>query len=159
MAGSKAKALSKPKARARMSNGHALPRTVDQRTLWARRFRDLLALHLGDMADTASEGEKAIIRRACTLMVELERLEERFAIAGEATLNELEVYQRCSNTAARLLKTVGLQRRMKTVQSFGNLLREDAERQQIIDAEASERKRVEFEARQREQRERGTAPS
>jgi len=114
-----------------MSNGHALPRTVDQRTLWARRFRDLLALHLGDMADTASEGEKAIIRRACTLMVELERLEERFAIAGEATLNELEVYQRCSNTAARLLKTVGLQRRMKTVQSFGNLLREDAERQQI----------------------------
>ena len=86
-------------------------------------------------------------------------IEERFAIAGEATLNELEVYQRCSNTAARLLKTVGLQRRMKTVQSFGNLLREDAERQQIIDAEASERKRVEFEARQREQRERGTAPS
>jgi len=100
-----------------MSNGHALPRSVDQRTLWARRFRDLLALHLNDLGgeDAASEAEKAIVRRACTLIVELERMEEGFALAGEASLNQLEAYQRTGNSLRRLLESVGLQRRPRNV--------------------------------------------
>lgn len=102
-------------ARSRVSNGAVMSRAVDQRTLWARRFRDLLALHLGDLADTGSEAEKAIIRRACTLIVELERMEEGFALAGKAELNELEVYQRASNSMNRLLQSVGLKRRARDV--------------------------------------------
>jgi hypothetical protein len=115
MAGSRATVLPKPKARSRMSNGHALPRSVDQRTLWARRFRDLLALHLGDMAGTESVAEKAILRRACTLIISLEKIEETIALRGHAELAELEVYQRCSSTMRRLLESVGLQRRSRDV--------------------------------------------
>ena len=79
-------------------NGNALPRSVDLRSSWAREFKDLLALHLGDLAgaDACSAAEHAILKRACTLMVECERLEERFAINGEATLEELEHFQRAA---------------------------------------------------------------
>src|SRR6266540_3236166 len=109
--------VAKTKARSRLSNGHALPRSVDLRTQWARRFRDLLFLHINDLGgpDVASEGEKAIIRRAATLIVELEIMEERFALNGGASLDALEVYQRCTNTMKRLLEAVGLERRAKDV--------------------------------------------
>jgi len=47
--------------------------------------------------------------------VELERLELKFARAGEATTADLDLYQRTSNSLRRLLESVGLQRRMKDV--------------------------------------------
>jgi hypothetical protein len=113
---SKRQVLSKPKARSRMSNGSVLPRGVDQRTLWARRLRDLLALHLGgDMANTASEAEKQILRRAVVITISLEQMEEKFALRGHALPNELELYQRLSNSARRLFEAVGLQRRSRDV--------------------------------------------
>jgi hypothetical protein len=152
MAGNKAKVSQKSKGRSRMSNGHILPASVDLRSKYARRLRDLLALHLSDMAGTASESEKSILRRGCVLSIACEHLEAKFAKRGHAEPHELLLYQRTANSARRMFESIGLERRMRTVQSFGNLLREDAERQQIIDAEVSERKRAEFEARQREQK-------
>ena len=47
--------------------------------------------------------------------VELERLEEKFATAGEASVEDLEVYQRCANSQRRLLEAIGLQRRARDV--------------------------------------------
>ena len=44
-------------------------------------------------------------------MVELERLEAKFATAGEASAADLEIYQRCSSALRRLLEAVGLRRR------------------------------------------------
>jgi hypothetical protein len=66
MVESKRQVLAKSKARSRLSNGYALPRSVDLRTQWARRFKDLLVLHINDLggADNVTEGEKAVIRRA-----------------------------------------------------------------------------------------------
>jgi hypothetical protein len=98
-----------------MSNGHLLPRSVDSRSQWARRFRDLLALHLADMAGTESIAESQILRRACLLITALEKMEEKIALRGYAEIAELEVYQRCSNTMKRLLESVGLQRRSRDV--------------------------------------------
>jgi hypothetical protein len=85
--------------------------------MWARRFRDLLALHINDLGgpDNVSEGERAIVRRAATLMVELERMETEFAGDNGGTLETLELYQRCANTMSRLLRSVGLKRRAKDV--------------------------------------------
>lgn len=86
------------------------------------------------MADTASEGEKAIIRRACVLITELERMEAGFAIRGHAELGELETYQRCSSTMRRLLESVGLQRRARTIgPSLGDVLRNGIEQQRERD--------------------------
>ena len=96
--------------RSRITNGKALLEHVDHRLAWVRRLRDLIQLHLNDLGgpDRASESEKAIVRRAATLIVEL-------AINGEAGAKQLMAYQRCSNTLRRLLESVGLERRPKDV--------------------------------------------
>ena len=104
--------------RARITNGTSLLPTVDGRCLWARRYRDLLSLHLSDLGgeSACSEAEKALTRRAACLIVELERLEDLFA-TGEATPQQLELYQRLTNTLRRVLESLspGLQRRSRDV--------------------------------------------
>jgi hypothetical protein len=106
----------KPTARSRVTNGCTLP-GVDGRSTWVRRLRDLMALHLSDLGgeQAVSEAEKSIVRRAATLTVELERLELRFATAGEATTADLDLYQRTSNSLRRLLEAVGLERRARNI--------------------------------------------
>ena len=75
-----------------------------------------MSLHAADLggADEITESERSLLRRACTLMVELEKREMEFA-AGEADTAELDAYQRTANTLRRLLVTLGLQRRPKDV--------------------------------------------
>jgi hypothetical protein len=109
--------LARPKARSRITNGAALLPNVDRRGLWYRRYKDLCVLHLSDLGgeDAASEAEKALVRRAVCLIVELERMEQEFALAGKATSAELDTYQRAANTLRRLLVTLGLERRAKDV--------------------------------------------
>lgn len=116
---------SKPTNRSRVTNGsHLLPGT-DGRSVWVRRLRDLIDLHMSDLggADNISEAERSIVRRASTLEVELERLELRFA-TGEAEPADLDLYQRTSNTMRRHFEALGLQRRTRdvtdTIQSYIN---------------------------------------
>jgi len=130
--------LYRSKARSRVTNGRGLLPNVDGRTIWVRRFRDLIALHLSDLggSDRASEAEKAIVRRIATLIVELERLEMCFAEAGQATDHQLELYQRTANTLRRLLEAVGLQRRPKDVTPtldayLGHKLENEAEDEEV----------------------------
>ena len=101
-------------ARSRVGNGAELLPGVDGRSLWMRRLRELLADHLSDLPD-ASCAEKSIIRRAAVLTVELERFETKFALAGEACADDLDVYQRVANSLRRLLEATGLQRRLRDV--------------------------------------------
>jgi hypothetical protein len=123
------RALDRPpsRQRSRVGNGTGLlPRGLaDERSAWARRLKDCISDHLSDLAD-ASAAERSIIRRAATLTVELERLEAKFAAAGEATTTDLETYQRCSNSLRRLLESVGLKRRAKDISglSLGEILRQ-----------------------------------
>ena len=100
----------KSKGRSRISNGKALLHGVDGRSVWARRFRDLIDLHIQDGGSDVSEAKRSIIRRASALEVELERLEAKFALAGEADAADLDLYQRASNTMRRHLESVGLER-------------------------------------------------
>jgi hypothetical protein len=107
----------KLEGRSRISNGKKLLEDVDGRSGWARRMRDLIQLHLADLAgeESVSEAEKSIVRRAATLTVELERMESIFAVAGEALPEQLDLYQRTANSLRRLLEAVGLGRRAKTI--------------------------------------------
>jgi hypothetical protein len=111
--------IADPKAcfRSKVTNGSAVLPGVDGRSTWVRRLRDLIALHLSDLGgiDQASEAEKSVIRRAATLTVELERLEAKFAEAGEATPADLDLYQRTAGNLRRLLESVGIQRRPKDI--------------------------------------------
>jgi hypothetical protein len=100
--------------RSRITNGTALLPGIDGRSAWVRRCKDLIALHLGDLPD-ASVAEQSIIRRASVLTVELERFETKFALAGQASADDLHIYQRCANSLRRLLEAVGLERRLRDV--------------------------------------------
>lgn len=104
------------KVRSALTNGSRLLEGVDGRSAWARRLRDLIELHGTDLGglDELSEAQRALIRRASALTVELEHLEMQFA-TRDATADELDLYSRLSNTLRRLHETLGLERRPKDV--------------------------------------------
>src|SRR4051812_30970588 len=111
-------------ARSRITNGKVILPNCDQRSMWVRRFRDVNALLLADAAgaDVVSEAEKALVRRAACLMVELERLEMLFALGDDdltpregeqrqGRIYRLDAYQRAANTLRRTLESLGLKRK------------------------------------------------
>ena len=112
-------AVDRPKDRqkSRITNGSALLPGVDQRCAWVRRAKDVIAAHLSDLGgvDNTSAAERSIIRRASVLTVELERLEAKFALAEQASPEDLDLYQRTAGNLRRLLEAVGLQRRPRTL--------------------------------------------
>jgi len=115
--GSSVEVGNKGHARSRVTNGSSILPGVDGRSTWVRRLRDLINLHTQDLGGEAnvSAAEQAIIRRAGVLIVELERLELKFATNGEASPFDLDLYQRMANSMRRLLETIGLQRRPRDV--------------------------------------------
>jgi hypothetical protein len=131
----------KPAQRSRVTNGAALfPKgVVDGRSPWVRRCRDVFASHLSDLGgmDQASAAEQSIIRRAAVLTTELERLEVVFALAGEASAEQLDIYARIAANLRRLLESVGLQRRTKPVQSLDEYLAAKAKAKEIAAMDAA----------------------
>jgi hypothetical protein len=103
--------------RSRITNGTAFLPGVDGRGAWIRRAKDLIAEHVADLGgvDNTSAAERSLVRRASVVTVELEFLEAKFAAAGQAATNDLDLYLRASNNLRRLLEAIGLQRRMKDV--------------------------------------------
>jgi hypothetical protein len=115
------KAKSSPKGdkrrgRSKITNGVLLP-GLDGRGVWVRRCRDLLELLHADLGGAAniSEQENILVRRAITLVVELERREMLFAEAGAIIDTQLLVYQTAVNTLRRTLEALGLQRRARDI--------------------------------------------
>jgi hypothetical protein len=100
-----------PAQRSRVTNGHLFPSNNQGR--WVRRCKDLIEIHLNDLGGEAncSAAEKSLIRRIAVLSVELEQLEQKFAIAGEATPHQLDLYGRSVGNLRRLLETLGIGRR------------------------------------------------
>jgi len=88
----------------------------DQRSPWARRLRDIIELHVGDLGgpEALSEAKRSLTRRASTITIELERLESKFAV-GRALDSDLDLYQRGANSLRRLLETIGVERIPKDV--------------------------------------------
>ena len=102
-------------ARSRVSNGKSLfaDAVVDGRSTWARRLRDLLALHVSDLGgeDVVTAAEHSLCRRISTITVELELLERKFALKGKgAAAEDLDLYLRAANSLRRLLESIGLKR-------------------------------------------------
>ena len=115
-----------------MTNGSALLPGVDGRSAWVRRCKDIIEAHLSDLGGehNTSEAERSLIRRASVMTVELERMEARFAVAGEASPDDLNLYQRMAGNLRRLLEAIGLQRRAKDVgPSLVDLIRQDLDEQ------------------------------
>ncbi|MCJ2068592.1 hypothetical protein MKK75_07195 [Methylobacterium sp. J-030] len=107
----------KVRGRSTVTNGNRLSADIDGRTVWARRMRDLIELHVADLGghDAISEAERSLVRRAATLATELERLEAQFAAAGAADPETLDLYGRQAGTLKRILEGLGLRRRPRDV--------------------------------------------
>jgi hypothetical protein len=105
------------KSRARLSNGHPFPTTVDGRDAWPRRYRDLLITHVQAKGgiDNVTPGELAIIKRAVGLEVSLEQDEAHFARNNGGEPWRWNLYQRKANSMRRLLQALGLERRAKDI--------------------------------------------
>jgi hypothetical protein len=119
--------------KSRIANGSVTVSGADNRLGWPRRLRELLADHLSDLPD-ASVSERSIIRRACVIECELERMETAFALAGEASPDAIDLYARCAANLRRLLESVGLQRRAKPISgpSLGAILRSGIEQSEPV---------------------------
>jgi hypothetical protein len=102
--------------RSRIGNGALLP-GIDQRNTWVRRAKELIADFISDAGgiENTSAAEQAIIRRAAVLIVELERLELKFAKAPQANPVELDMYARCASQMRRLLESIGIRRRARDI--------------------------------------------
>jgi hypothetical protein len=114
------------KVRSALSNGSAIIRDVDHRSAWMRRLRDLIGSHERDLnPDTISEAERRLVRRAAMLTLQLEMMDAKFAIEGkgEATPQQLMLYQMVTNTLRRVLETLGLKRRPRDVTPLDQYLR------------------------------------
>ena len=85
--------------------------------MWVRRCKDLIRELVADLGgvDNTSAAERSLVRRAAVLTTELERLETRFAIAGEGNPDELDQYARVAGNLRRLLEAVGLRRRPRDI--------------------------------------------
>ena len=112
MAGRRRTDLTMSKVRSAITNGSSVLYDVDHRSATMRRFRDTIQAHQADLGGepNLSEGQKAIIRRAAMLQLQLEMMEQKFAVRddGVATGKEIEVYQRASNSLRRLIESLGL---------------------------------------------------
>ena len=82
-----------------------------------RRCKDIIAELLSDLggADNTSAAEHSLVRRASVLTVELERMEAKFASAGEASAEELDIYGPVTGNLRRTLEVLGVQRRPRDV--------------------------------------------
>jgi hypothetical protein len=108
------------KQHSRVTNGTALfSATIrDGRSGWSRRVNDLISLYIVDLGgeDTVSEAERSIVRRIACGTVELEWIEQKFALSSKGPApEELDLYFRVSNSLRRQLEAIGLKRVMKDV--------------------------------------------
>jgi hypothetical protein len=89
----------------------------DGRSVWTRRWWDLVQSHLSDLGgeEMASAAQIALCKRAATLEIELERQE---AILSSGGTIDLDAFNRASGGLRRILETLGVERRAKPVEAL-----------------------------------------
>jgi hypothetical protein len=95
--------------RSAVTNGTRAFVIGDGNSPWARRQRDLLALHASDLggAEFLSESQFSLCRRAATIETELEMLEGQLSLGKSV---DLDLFGRLTNTLRRILESLGLER-------------------------------------------------
>lgn len=133
MEASTLRATSKPvpsKQRSKVTNGRALFVVGKGTSAWARRLRDLIEAHCRDVSpdgpDNLTEAQRSLIRRASTIEIELEAIEGKLSEGNEAPL---AVYAAAAGHLKRILETLGIERKMKSLGTLADLRRIDHERQ------------------------------
>lgn len=100
--------------RSAVTNGTRLFVEGDAMSPWARRWRDLVALHAQDMggADALSEAQISLIKRVATIELELEQMDGKLSM-GEKV--DLDAYSRAAGHLRRIFDSLGIKRTSKTI--------------------------------------------
>lgn len=99
---------------------------ADGRSLWARRFKDVLSEIISDLGgnDGLSEGQRQIARRCATISLACESLECR-AAKGEQI--DLDQYGQLTDRLGRAFQRLGLERKPRDVTNLRSYLDSDIE--------------------------------
>ena len=121
--------------RSAVTNGTRAYVLGDGNSPWARRQRDLIALHIADLGaeDRLSENQLSLCRRAATIETELEMLEGQLSL-GKGT--DLDLYNRLSGNLRRILESLGLERVARLVNDGSNVLSDYFSRPPLKEGEA-----------------------
>lgn len=117
--------------RSKVSNGNAHFVEGDERSSWARRWKDLLAEILSDVGSglgegqSLSEGQRQLARRCATIALQCEKLEGLAATGEEIDLDE---YGKLTDRIGRAFQRLGLKRHARDGTSLGAVLRAGIER-------------------------------
>ena len=114
----KPEAEQKPRGRSRVTNARASGRVsaatlfaadIDGRSLWGRRYRDLVAAYVDDAGGLSGQSELklSLIRRVAALTIEAEKLEVALA-RGESA--DVDLLARLSSHMRRIGETLGFER-------------------------------------------------
>jgi hypothetical protein len=113
------------KVRSAVTNGRRLHVEAPGDSRWARRFRDILAEILSDLAGPTglSEGQRQLARRCATLAIQCEKLEGEAAAGNEI---DIDAYGVMTDRLGRAFQRLGLKRQARDVMpSLSGLLRAD----------------------------------
>ena len=111
--------------RSAVSNGRKLLLS-DNRTVWGRRFCDLVSDHCANLGgiDALSEAQVGLVRRAAAIEIELERREALLASGAEVNLDE---FARAASHCRRLWETLGVSRKPREKQvTLGDVIAKHA---------------------------------
>jgi hypothetical protein len=99
--------------RSAVTSGRKLFVEGNPNSAWSRRYYDLCAHHIHDIScgegrDALTAAQLSLIRRACSIECELERLDARLSVGEEVNLGE---YGRAASHLRRLFETLGIERK------------------------------------------------
>jgi hypothetical protein len=135
-------ALTKSRVRSMISNGSCLlSPEIDQRGPLVRRLKDLINDHVSDLGgmDNISSSERALVHRASMMVLLTEAIETKF-ILGNLKIKpyELADYVKTVGALRRVLATLGLQRRAKSIPSLKDYIDNFSREDDVEDAEVIE---------------------
>ena len=118
LADRRASATKGSRQRSRVTNGKRMFVEGDGRSPWARRWRDLIELHVADLGGVAalSEAQRSLIKRASTIEIELEQIEGRLS---EGKAQDLAAFATATSHLRRVFEVLGLSRRAR---DMGNII-------------------------------------
>jgi hypothetical protein len=89
---------------------------VDGRSIWVRRFKDLIEDHVACYggADQMSEPRMTLLRRTAAQIVKCEQLEALMA-EGKETFEDMEMHNRLTGNIRRNYEALGMDRVAKDV--------------------------------------------
>ncbi|MGE0210322.1 MAG: hypothetical protein AB7S41_01360 [Parvibaculaceae bacterium] len=99
-------ALTERTYRTQITNGKKLLPGVDNRSLWVRRLKDLIAIYTLELGgiDAISQFDFDMVRRCATMNVLCEMMDVKLAKDGSLPGEDIDLYQRLTNSLTRTFK-------------------------------------------------------